>query len=84
MPLTDEQDDIASVADESIPKIEVSVARSVSVSRGNKQTLVPVRRADYLDPDERIVEKCAKTPIVTDGSYVHRHGISRELKIENV
>ena len=84
MPLTDEQDDISSVPDESVPKIEVSVPRSISVSRGNKQTLVPVRRTDYLDPDERIGEKRAKTPIVMDGSYVHRHGISRELKIENV
>lgn len=84
MPLTDEDDDPAPVPDESIPKIEVSVARSVSVSRGNKQAIVPVRRTDGLDPDERIVEKGAKTPMVMDGEYGHRHGNSQELRIESV
>ncbi|RJE24734.1 hypothetical protein PHISCL_02943 [Aspergillus sclerotialis] len=84
MPLTDEEDEPAPVPDESIPKIEVSVARSVSVSRGNKQAIVPVRRTDCLDPDERIVEKGAKTPIVMDGEYGHRPGNSQELRIESV
>ncbi|KKK25652.1 hypothetical protein ARAM_003853 [Aspergillus rambellii] len=68
---------------DAIPAIEVSVARSVSVSRGKKQVIVPVRpRADRLNTNERLVVKRVNTPKVTDGQYGHRHGNSQDARIE--
>ncbi|KAL2832565.1 hypothetical protein BDW59DRAFT_157388 [Aspergillus cavernicola] len=66
-----------------IPTIEVSVARSVSVSKGKKQMLVPVRtRASQFNPNERLVPRQAKTPHVTGGEYGHRPGFSQDVHIE--
>lgn len=68
-----------------IPTVEVSIARSVSVSRGKKQTIVPIKpRSDRLTPDERLMVRRAKTPQVTDAHYGHRHGNSQDARIESV
>ncbi|GAB1211602.1 hypothetical protein ATERTT37_000725 [Aspergillus terreus] len=68
-----------------LPRVEVSIARSVSVSKGKKQMIVPIRpRADRLSPDERLINRAAKTPQVMDAQYRHRHGNSQELRIESV
>ncbi|KAL4814742.1 hypothetical protein BDW67DRAFT_83978 [Aspergillus spinulosporus] len=69
-----------------IPTIEVSIARSVSVSRGKKQVLVPVRkRTPQLNSsNERLVVKQAKTPMVTAPAYGHRPGLSQDARIETV
>ncbi|KAI9372323.1 hypothetical protein BJX61DRAFT_452910 [Aspergillus egyptiacus] len=66
-----------------IPTIEVSVARSISVSKGKKQILVPVRaRTSQHNANERLVPRQAKTPKVTDGQYGHRPGCSQDARIE--
>lgn len=66
-----------------IPRVEVSVARSVSVSRAKRHVLVPVgNRVDQLDAEERIVQRRALTPQITDAHRGHRPGISQELRIE--
>ncbi|KAL4890567.1 hypothetical protein BDV59DRAFT_204279 [Aspergillus ambiguus] len=68
-----------------LPKVEVSIARSVSVSKGKKQVIVPIGpKADRLSPDERLINRAAKTPQVMDAQYRHRHGNSQELRIESV
>lgn len=68
-----------------IPAIEVSTARSISVSRGKRQMLVPIAaRVDQLSPNERYVERRAMTPTITDVQYGHRHAVSQELQIESV
>ncbi|KAJ5633398.1 hypothetical protein N7490_009737 [Penicillium lividum] len=65
------------------PKIEVSTARSISVSKGRRQILIPIgARVDQLNPNERLVERRAMTPTIMDVQYGHRHGISQELQIE--
>ncbi|KAL4914396.1 hypothetical protein BDW62DRAFT_144663 [Aspergillus aurantiobrunneus] len=74
---------------DSIPAIEVSVARSVSVSKGKKQVLVPVRtRTNHFNYDnssnERLVVREAKTPKVTSPEYAHRPGLSQDVHIEMV
>ncbi|CAG7965402.1 unnamed protein product [Penicillium olsonii] len=67
-----------------IPRVEVSVARSVSVSRAKRHVLVPVgNRVDQLDAEERIVQRRALTPQITDAHRGHRPGISQELRIES-
>ncbi|KAL4877797.1 hypothetical protein BJY04DRAFT_197252 [Aspergillus karnatakaensis] len=82
---TDAPDDII------VPTIEVSIARSVSVSKGRKQMLVPVRtrtgpshRQHHLGADERFVERRrqAKTVTVQGGSLGHRPGVSQDARIE--
>lgn len=66
-----------------IPRVEVSVARSVSVSRAKRHVLVPVgNRVDQLDAEERIVQRRALTPQITDAHRGHRPGVSQELRIE--
>ncbi|KAJ5773710.1 hypothetical protein N7457_008606 [Penicillium paradoxum] len=67
----------------SIPKVEVSIARSISVSRAKRQVIVPIgARIDHLDPDERFVQRRAMTPQITDVHRGHRPGVSQELRIE--
>lgn len=86
MPLSDDTEDIeAKEAMDPIPKVEVSIARSVSVSRGKKQVIVPIRpRAGRLNPNERLVVRQAKTPQVRDAQHGHRHGISQDVRIETI
>ncbi|RDW67314.1 uncharacterized protein DSM5745_09180 [Aspergillus mulundensis] len=69
-----------------LPTIEVSIARSVSVSKGKGQVLVPVRtRAPQLNSsNERLVVRQAKTPMVTGPAYGHRPGLSQDVRIETV
>lgn len=68
-----------------VPKIEVSTARSISVSRGKRQVLVPIgSRMDQLGSNERFVERRALLPRVTDAQYGHRHVVSQELQIESL
>lgn len=80
-----------------VPKIEVSIARSVSVSKSKKQALVPIgRRTDTTtvvnnadekenkSANERLVEQRARTPVVMDGEFGHRHGNSQDARIESV
>lgn len=65
------------------PKIEVSTARSVSVSRAKRQVLVPIgMRIDHLDPEERVVHRRPMTPQIIDAHRGHRPGVSQELRIE--
>ncbi|KAH1931394.1 hypothetical protein KXV48_008875 [Aspergillus fumigatus] len=86
MPLSDDTEDIeANEAMDPIPKVEVSIARSVSVSRGKKQVIVPIRpRAGRLNPNERLIVRQAKTPQVRDAQHGHRHGISQDVRIETI
>ncbi|KAJ6115406.1 hypothetical protein N7486_001184 [Penicillium sp. IBT 16267x] len=66
-------------------KIEVSTARSISVSKGKRQMLVPIgTRVERLIPNERFIERRAMTPTITGVQYGHRHGISQELQIESM
>ncbi|KAJ5943788.1 hypothetical protein N7516_003956 [Penicillium verrucosum] len=65
------------------PRIEVSTARSVSVSRAKRQVLVPIgMRIDHLDPEERVVHRRPMTPQIIDAQRGHRPGVSQELRIE--
>lgn len=90
MPLTDkdededEDEDADAKETANVPNIEVSVARSVSVSKGKKQAIVPIGRRADLDPDERLVDRGARTPLVTDVQHGHRHGKSQDAQIETV
>ncbi|KAF7122352.1 hypothetical protein CNMCM5793_000377 [Aspergillus hiratsukae] len=86
MPLSDDNEDIESNEPvDPIPKVEVSIARSVSVSRGKKQVIVPIRpRAERMSPDERLIVRQAKTPQVRDAHYGHRHGNSQDARIETI
>ncbi|KAL3463579.1 hypothetical protein BJX64DRAFT_287321 [Aspergillus heterothallicus] len=66
-----------------IPTIEVSIARSISVSKGKKQVLVPVRtRTGHLNSNERLVARQIRTPQVTGGKSAHRPGFSQDVRIE--
>lgn len=68
-----------------IPTIEVSIARSISVSRGKRQMIVPIgARVDHLHSNERLIERRPMTPRITDVSYGHKHAVSQELQIESV
>ncbi|THC94422.1 hypothetical protein EYZ11_006090 [Aspergillus tanneri] len=68
-----------------IPTVEVSIARSVSASKGRKQVIVPIKpRVDRLNPDDRTLSRKAKTPQVMDAHYGHRPGNSHDVKIETV
>jgi hypothetical protein len=68
-----------------IPTIEVSIARSISVSRGNRQMLVPIgARVDNLHANERFIERRPMTPQIMDVSYGHKHAVSQELQIESL
>ncbi|KAL4932463.1 uncharacterized protein BDV17DRAFT_196728 [Aspergillus undulatus] len=69
----------ASNSQTEIPTIEVSIARSVSVSKGKKQMLVPVRtRAPTFNLSQ------AKTPQVSGPQVGHRPGLSQDARIEMV
>ncbi|KAL3481439.1 hypothetical protein BJX99DRAFT_219011 [Aspergillus californicus] len=66
-----------------IPTIEVSIARSVSVSKGKRQMLVPVRtRPGQFNINERLVPRQARTPQVMGGQSGHRPGFSQDVHIE--
>lgn len=69
---------------ELFPRVEISVARSVSVSEGKKkQVVVPIGpRPDRLGADEDGL--LGKKPQVTDAHYGHRHGNSHDVRIETV
>ncbi|KAL4945787.1 hypothetical protein BDV06DRAFT_8980 [Aspergillus oleicola] len=63
-----------------IPTIEVSIARSVSVSKGKKQMLVPVRtRAPTFNSTGQ-----ARTVKVSEPSLGHKPGLSQDARIEMV
>ncbi|KAK2865336.1 hypothetical protein FQN49_003673 [Arthroderma sp. PD_2] len=63
---------------------KISIARSVSVSRGQKQVLVPIgTRTGFLRPGERFVEKPAGIPTQLAVQRGHRHEKSRNALIEN-
>ncbi|OOF92951.1 hypothetical protein ASPCADRAFT_209609 [Aspergillus carbonarius ITEM 5010] len=50
------------------PAVEISIARSVSVSRGRRQVIVPIRpRQDRHDPSERVDDK-VKSPRAVPGN----------------
>jgi hypothetical protein len=67
-----------------IPRVEVSTARSISVSRGKRQIIVPIgAKAEHFDPDERFVQRRALTPQIMDAHRGHRPGVSQELRIES-
>ncbi|KAJ6153595.1 hypothetical protein N7470_006554 [Penicillium chermesinum] len=63
--------------------VQVSTARSVSVSKGKKQMLVPVgSRIDQLHAHERYVNRQrALTPQISGG---HKYQMSQELQIESL
>ncbi|KAI9043235.1 uncharacterized protein KD926_004419 [Aspergillus affinis] len=91
MPLADDNKDFHATESfdpepmDAIPTVEVSIARSVSVSRGKKQTIVPIKpRSDRLTPDERLMARRARIPQVTDAHYGHRHGNSQDVRIESI
>ncbi|KAJ5301604.1 hypothetical protein PENANT_c002G10486 [Penicillium antarcticum] len=68
-----------------IPRVEVSTARSISVSRGKRQMIVPISaKAEHFDPDERFVQRRALTPQIMDAHRGHRPGVSQELRIESL
>ncbi|EZF31300.1 hypothetical protein H109_02052 [Trichophyton interdigitale MR816] len=63
---------------------QISIARSVSVSKGQKKILVPVgARTGFLQPGERFVEKRAGIPTQLAVQRGHRHAKSRNALIEN-
>lgn len=67
------------------PTIEVSTARSVSVSKGRRQMLVPIgSRADHFDSNERLVERKTLTPRITEVTSGHRPAKSQQLQIESL
>ncbi|KAJ6023764.1 hypothetical protein N7540_004561 [Penicillium herquei] len=66
-----------------LPKIELSTARSISVSKGKKQVLVPISARVEQNPNERFVDRRAMTPTITD-AHGHRHVASQELQIESM
>lgn len=64
--------------------VQLSVARSVSVSRGKKkQMLVPVgSRVDQLHAHERYVDRQgALTPQISGG---HKYQLSQKIQIESI
>ena len=67
------------------PRIEIQVARTISVSKGKRQVLVPVgARVDQLSNQERLVVKRPMTPVITDANYRRRYAVSQELQIESI
>ncbi|KAJ5198658.1 uncharacterized protein N7498_007775 [Penicillium cinerascens] len=68
-----------------IPTIEVSTARSISLKSGKRQVLVPVgSRVDHFNANERLVDRKALLPRITDVQYGHKHAVSQELQIESL
>jgi hypothetical protein len=67
------------------PNVEVSIARSVSVSRGQKQKLVPLGgRQDRIGSDERLVDKHPLVPMLVDVRRGHHYEKSQNVLIETV
>ncbi|KAM5434679.1 hypothetical protein MferCBS31731_006625 [Microsporum ferrugineum] len=67
-----------------IDTAQISIARSVSLSRGQKKILVPVgARTGFLRPGERFVEKSAGIPTELAVQRGHRYEKSRNALIEN-
>ncbi|KAF3480917.1 uncharacterized protein GIQ15_06264 [Arthroderma uncinatum] len=63
---------------------KISIARSVSLSKGQKKVLVPVgARTGFLRPGERFVEKSAGIPTQLAVQKGHHYGKSRNALIEN-
>lgn len=63
--------------------IEISVARSISVSKRHRQALVPVgAHADALTTGERLVPKRVGTPTQQAVQRGHRHEKSRVAVFE--
>ncbi|PYH97489.1 hypothetical protein BO71DRAFT_373032 [Aspergillus ellipticus CBS 707.79] len=53
--------------------VEISIARSVSVSRGRKQVIVPIRpRSDRLDPNA-VDRPLPAPPVPAEGEHQHHH-----------
>ncbi|KAJ5600868.1 hypothetical protein N7450_001935 [Penicillium hetheringtonii] len=65
--------------------IQFSTARSVSVSKGKRQMLVPIgSRVNHFDSNERFVDRKALTPTITEVGYGHRPAKSQQLQIESL
>ncbi|KAJ5667720.1 uncharacterized protein N7477_006290 [Penicillium maclennaniae] len=74
-------------AQDLLPIIEVSTARSISVKRGKgtRQMLVPIgARVDNFNSTERFVDRKTLTPHITDVHHGHKHARSQELQIESL
>jgi hypothetical protein len=90
MPFVDAAEPLESTEEEpepeeiprAIPQVEVSIARSISVSRAKRQLLVPVGGRIEQDPEERFGQRRALTPQITDAHRGHRPGVSQQLRIE--
>ncbi|OJZ84476.1 hypothetical protein ASPFODRAFT_34729 [Aspergillus luchuensis CBS 106.47] len=68
-----------------VPTVEISIARSVSVSKGKRQVLVPIRpRPDRLDPNERVGDKKGKAPQVMAADRNHLPGRSQEVLVDTI
>ncbi|KAI3070255.1 hypothetical protein CBS147343_5837 [Aspergillus niger] len=68
-----------------VPTVEISIARSVSVSKGRRQVLVPIRpRPDRLDPNERVGDKKGKAPQVMEADRSHLPGRSQEVLVDTI
>lgn len=84
LPIRHEREDVHSDDPSSrVPKIEVSIARSISVSKAKRQVLVPIgRKPDHLNPNKRLVNQRGKTPEVMEVPDGHR--VSQAVQIETV
>ncbi|KAJ6111375.1 hypothetical protein N7523_007436 [Penicillium sp. IBT 18751x] len=74
-------------AQDLLPIIEVSTARSISVKRGKgtRQMLVPIgARVDNFNSTERFIDRKTLTPRITDVHHGHKHARSQELQIESL
>lgn len=70
---------------EDMHKVEISVARSISVTKRPKRLLVPIgARADAIRAGERLVEKRAGTPTLISVQKGHRHEKSQNVLIESM
>ncbi|KAJ5594720.1 uncharacterized protein N7459_000928 [Penicillium hispanicum] len=84
MPFTTEREVEPDEPPAPIPRIELSTAKSVSVSKDKRQMLVPIgARVDHFHPNERLVDRKGLTPQITD-VHRHKHGMSQELQIETM
>ncbi|GKZ33947.1 hypothetical protein AbraIFM66950_004038 [Aspergillus brasiliensis] len=78
-------DSNTSESENPVPTVEISIARSVSVSKGKRQVLVPIRpRPDRLDPNERIGDKKGKAPQVMEADRNHLPGRSQEVLVDTI
>ncbi|OJJ50706.1 hypothetical protein ASPZODRAFT_11561 [Penicilliopsis zonata CBS 506.65] len=92
LPFSDDDNDDSAAPEEEeqqqhhdpVPKIEVSIARSISVSRGKKKQIVVGQRADRLHDNERLVTRSITAPKALDVQYGHRHQRSQDARIETI